>query len=184
MQKVLVLLAILATANACNNNHAASGTPAAAAAASATSSDDGVPGPVMFSLTIDGQTVTGTTAARFQSNQATTAIDENNKPEFRFILADIKDPDGKPTRTVTYQSPINTGTHQVDCSGDDHFYGLEITFENENSDQYCADNVTLNVTEVSDTRVKGNFSGKFSLIGRPRQKTIKADCTFDIPRVK
>jgi hypothetical protein len=118
------------------------------------------------------------------NNWGATDIDPDNKPEFRFILADIKDPDAKPTRTVSVQAPIKVGTHQVDCSGDDHYYGLEITFENDNSDQYCAENVTLNVTEVSDTRVKGNFSGNFKLIGRPRQKTIKADCSFDIPRAK
>jgi hypothetical protein len=182
MQKILLLLTLFVAASACTNNQSAPGTPAAAASAAA-SSDDAVPGPVTFSLTIDGTTVTGTTAAHFQYNQATTAIDPNNKPEFRFVLADIKSPDGKPTRTVMFQSPIATGSHHVDCSGDDHFYGLEITYE-ENSYQYCGDDVVLNVTEVSDTRVKGNFSGKFTLVGRPKQDTIKATCTFDIPRVK
>ena len=172
---------------ACNNSQSAPGAPAAAAAAPTAASGDSdpaVPGPASFSLTMDGTTVTGTSAGRALYNQGTTAIDPNDKPEFRFVLADIKDPDGKPTRTVTFQSPIATGTHHVDCSGDDHFYGLMINFEGGSFDRYCGDDVTLNVTEVSDTRVKGNFSGKFTLLGRQEQKTAKVDCTFDIPRVK
>jgi hypothetical protein len=185
MQRLLLLLALIATATACTNNHPATTATAAATAASPATSDDGdAPPPATVSLTIDGQTVTGTTASHLMNNWGATDIDPDNKPEFRFILADIKDPDGKPTRTVMFQAPIKVGAHQVDCSGDDHYYGLEITFEDDHSDQYCAEKVTLNVTEVSDTRVKGNFSGNFNLIGRPRQKTIKADCTFDIPRPK
>ena len=183
MPKVFLLLALLAALTACNHHPAASSTTAAAAAPAASSDDPAVPGPVSFSLTIDGTTVTGTTAG-FQYNQGTTDIDANNQPEFRFILADIKGPDGKPTRTVTVQSPIKVVSHHVDCSGDDHFYGLMISFEDDNFDQYCGDDATLNITELSNTRVKGNFSGKFNLIGRPRQKTIKVDCTFDIPRAK
>ena len=183
MQKLLLLLTLLVAAAACTNNQAAPGT--AAATSPASSSDDAaVPGPASFSLTMDGTTVTGTSAGRALYNLGTTAIDPNDKPEFRFILADIKDPDGKPTRTVTFQSPIATGSHHVDCSGDDHFYGLMINFEGGTFDRFCGDDVVLNVTEVSDTRVKGNFSGKFTLLGRQEQKTVKVDCTFDIPRVK
>jgi hypothetical protein len=183
MPKVFLLLALLAATTACNNHPAAPGTRAATAAPAASSDDPAAPGPVRFSLTIDGATVTGTTAG-FQYNQGTADIDPNNQPEFRFILADIKDPNGKPTRTVLVQSPIKVGSHHVDCSGDDHFYGLMISFEDDNFDQYCGDDVTLNLTAVSDTRVKGDFTGKFNLIGRPRQKTIQVNCSFDIPRVK
>jgi hypothetical protein len=186
MQKILIILTLFVAANGCANNQAVPGTPAAAAAAAASTSDDpAVPGPVSFSLTIDGKTFTGTSAAQFkQQNVALLAIDPDNKPEFRFYLADIKAPDGKATRTVTFQSPVKVTSHRVDCSGDDHYYGLEITFEDDQSDQYCAEDVLLNVTEVTDTRLKGNFSGHFNLIGRPRQKTIQVDCTFDIPRDK
>jgi hypothetical protein len=186
MSKVFLLLTLLAAATACGNHPA---TPAATTATIATvatdaSSDDpAASGSVRFSLTIDGTTVTGT-AAGFQYNQGTTDIDENNQPEFRFILADIKDPAGKPTRTVMVQSPIKVVSHHTDCSGDDHFYGLMISFEDDNFDQYCGDDATINVTDVTAARVKGNFTGKFTLIGRPRQKTVQVDCTFDIPRVK
>jgi hypothetical protein len=166
----------------CTNNQAASENNAGAKTADASSS-----GNVLFTATIDGQTVTSTVSDQplQQLNAAFTVPDRDNNPSLLFHLGDVKNADdAKTTRAFNIRAAKKTATVHLPGDSENPYYGITLDYNDGDMSRYLADDVTLTITEISATRVKGSFSGRMRLSDdtpRGLKKTVMVDVKFEIP---
>ena len=147
-------------------------------------------GNASWSCIIDGQAVSGGQVKRYQgpegyqSNEAHTGDVDEGK-ELLIYLSDTKSTNSQGVHELRFSVPYKTGISSF--GPDENGWGIEVDI-NVNKDhtaRYISDSFTVNISNLSATRVSGTFSGKFSLNGNindPDKKAIEVtDGKFDIP---
>jgi hypothetical protein len=188
MKKQITILttAVLAiTWCSCNNQAASAGaaTGQASTPASSASSPASSPGDDMFSATIDGQSYAGKVSTASENVGLNQMADDKN-PYVVITLGDIEsNDDQKVSRSFRLVAAKKTGTVHLTKEVDIPNYGLELDYLDGDFARYRAEDMTLNIVSISDTRIKGNFSGKMFLSVPKGKPSVMVDAKFDVPVV-
>jgi hypothetical protein len=166
----------------CTNNKAASASPQGDKTAAATTFSPAPASGDLFTATIDGQSYSSK-ASTGLDNIGSNQIADDKQPYVSFNLADVKSADDSKTtrsfRMVTVNKPATVHlTKEIEIPN----YGIQLEYLDGDFSQYMAQDMTLNITEVSAARLKGNFSGKmYANTASSVKKFIMVDAKFDIP---
>lgn len=161
-------------------------------ASSSTSANSSV-GEAHFSCVVDGQPVSGGQIKSYQgpegyqSNEAhIVAVDQGK--ELLFYLSDPKSPNTQGVHSLRFAVPDKTGSSSFGPDEDGWGIEVDIIVTEGHTARYNSDSFTIDITNLSDTRVSGTFSGKFSLNGNitdtDKKEIEVTDGKFDIPMKK
>ena len=147
-------------------------------------------GNASWSCIIDGQAVSGGQVKSYQgpegyqSNEAHTGDVDEGK-ELLIYLSDTKSASSQGAHELRFSIPDKTGSSTF--GPDENGWGIEVDI-NVNKDhtaRYNSDSFTVNISNLSATRVSGSFSGKFKLNGNitdtDKKEIEVTDGKFDIP---
>jgi hypothetical protein len=177
---ILMTAAVAITWCSCNNNQAASAGAATNQATPGTASTSSS-GDDLFSATIDGQAFAGKSSSGL-ANNGLNQVDDNKEPYVSIDLGDVQSADNqKITREFRIVVAKKTGTVHLTKEVEIPNYGVQLDYFDGDFSQYRAEDMTLNITLITDTRVKGNFSGKMYLNTQKGKPSIMVDAKFDIP---
>jgi len=146
-------------------------------------SGDGV-----FSATIDGVKIVGTSPPAPLRNTAEVLPIDNGQQELLINLAAFKDASLRNTTyTLVFNFPVKTGIYTVTEKNEDDC-GCHLTLENSAFIQYRGGSITVNIQSLTSARVIATFSGTLTLNDsyKPRHPEAKAqvvisDGKLDIP---
>ena len=182
-------LLISCSSNSGNNkNSPTNSDPNISSSASSTSS-----GNTSWSCVIDGEPASGNILDKDQQYNAAYITDVDKGKSLQFKLTNIKtdEPLGSFTRSLRFSIPDKSGN--MTFGHDEDAWGIQVNIIPEKvgdafpvaTAQYNSDSITVNITNLSSTRVSGTFSGKF-MLGPDTPKGGKdfidiTDGKFDIP---
>jgi len=173
-----------------NNSKTSSSSDKEVSQSSANSSSEGNGS---WSCVIEGQPVSGGQINRYQgpegyqSNEA-HIVDVDQGKELLFYLSDTKSTSSQGAHELRFAVPDKNGGSSF--GHDENGWGIEvdILITKDHTARYMSDSFTINITNLSATRVSGTFSGKFTLNGNINDADKKAievsDGKFDIPMKK
>ena len=188
---LFIISAVLLIACSGNNNTKTSSSGDKEAAQSSVTSSSA--SNASWSCVIDGQPASGGQISSYQgpegyqSNEA--HIDEVDEgKELLFYLSDPKSTNSRGVHSLRFAVPDKTGSSSFgpDVAG----WGIEVDIivTEGHTARYNSDSFTIDITNLSDTRVSGTFSGKFSLNGNitdtDKKEIEVTDGKFDIPMKK
>lgn len=150
-------------------------------------------GNASWSCVIDGQPASGNILDKDQQYNAgyTTDVDKGKSLQFKLTNIKTDDPLASFTRSLRFSIPDKSGN--MTFGHDEDAWGIQVNIIPEKvgdafpvaTAQYNSDSITVNITNLSSTRVTGTFSGKF-MISPDTPKGGKdfiniTDGKFDIP---
>jgi hypothetical protein len=189
MKKILFTLTAAALSLgwcSCSNNQAAStnaqSDKTSPASSSSPASADPSSGAPLFTATIDGQTYSSSVSTGLE-NIALNQLDDNQQPYLVLTLGDVKSQDDqKTTRNFRIVVAKKTGSVHLTRATEIPNYGMSLDYLDGDFSQYRGEDMILNVSELSNSRVKGNFSGKmYNNSPQGLKKSIMVDAKFDLP---
>jgi hypothetical protein len=147
-------------------------------------------GKAKFSCVVDGKPVSGGQISSYQgpegyqSNEA-HIVDVDQGKELLFYLSDPETSTSQGVHSLRFAVPDKTGSSSFGPDEDSWGIEVDILVNDKHTARYNSDSFTINVTNLSATRVSGTFSGKFTLNGNITDTDKKAievtDGKFDIP---
>lgn len=189
MKHLFFLTALIAIAS-CMSCSGSSASKAAdekdVATDKASSSSSSASGDAIFSYNLDGEKISGGEVdARAMNNAAwVTKNDAGDKLSF-FLNDAYKDNTETFSHSLRFAIPDKTGTVALAPDGDNWSVQLFVaTGEDGKYSLYANEAFSVTVTNVSDTRVSGTFSGKVKLAenqGAEKGELVVTDGKFDIP---
>lgn len=188
----VVLLTVIFCSCSGNNNKKTSSSDDKSTAPSSTSVSSS--GNASWSAVIDGQPVSGGSIDNgfqqpngYQSNVA-YADEVDNGKELLFYLTDPKSTSSPNMHSLRFSVPDKAGNSSFGAEENGWDIEVDIFVNKDHTARYNSDSFTINITNLSDTRVSGTFSGKFSLNGNINDTDKKeieiSDGKFDIPSSK
>lgn len=189
MKKIFFLAttALIAIAwSSCSNGHI--GSPAIASANTDTAarliSFEYSANEAWFSATIDGQHYSSSFISG-RENVAFNQVDNKNQPYVAFFTGRVPSVDD-PAITRNFRLVVEKKIQSIHATAKEEIpdYGIELLYQDSNHVLHQAENIQLHVMVLSDTRVKGSFSGQMNLIenaGNAQKKMIGVEVQFDIP---
>ena len=172
-----------------SNNATSTNNPEASGSTPSSSSS----GNTRWSCVIDGEPASGNILDKDQQYNAAYTTDVDKGKSLQFKLTNIKtdDPLANFTRSLRFSIPDKSGN--MTFGHDEDAWGIQVNIIPEKvgdafpvaTAQYNSDSITVNITNLSSTRVSGTFSGKF-MISPETPKGGKdfiniTDGKFDIP---
>lgn len=188
----VVLLTVFFCSCSGNNINKTSSSDDKSTAPSSTSVSSS--GNASWSAVIDGQPVSGGSIDNgfqqpngYQSNVA-YADEVDNGKELLFYLTDPKSTSSPNMHSLRFSVPDKAGNSSFGAEENGWDIEVDIFVNKDHTARYNSDSFTINITNLSDTRVSGTFSGKFSLNGNINDTDKKeieiSDGKFDIPSSK
>ena len=150
-------------------------------------------GNTSWSCVIDGEAASGNILDKDQQYNAAYTTDVDKGKSLQFKLTNIKtdDPLASFTRSLRFSIPDKSGN--MTFGHDEDAWGIQVNIIPEKvgdafpvaTAQYNSDSITVNITNLTGSRVAGTFSGKF-MLGPDTPKGGKdfiniTDGKFDIP---
>lgn len=128
-------------------------------------------GNASWSCVIDGEPASGNIADKDEQYNAayTTDVDKGKALLFKLTNMKTDDPLASFTWSLRFSIPDKSGN--MVFGHDEDAWGIQVNFIPEKvgdalpiaTTQYNSDSITVNITNLSSTRVTGTFSGKFML---------------------
>jgi hypothetical protein len=147
-------------------------------------------GNASWSCVIDGQQVSGGQVSSFQGPEGYHGneghiVDISQGKELLFYLSDTKSATAGGVHSLRFAVPDKTGSSSFGPDEDGWGIEVDIVINKYHTARYFSDSFTINVNTLSDTRVSGTFSGKFTLNGNitdtDKKEIEVTDGKFDIP---
>ena len=171
----------------CNGNKSSGNgntSDASSSAANAPSTSKGTPGKSSFSANIDGEAISGGQIDNLQLENTAfiyPTADSSGKKLLFFLHSDKK---ADMAYSFRFSVPDKTGTF-IKKDRDDQPFDISLDFLGGDHSRYGAEDVTVNISSVTSTKVTGTFSGKFLLgvdtpNGTKKEVTV-TDGKFDVP---
>jgi hypothetical protein len=179
---IILIAAVLAMGCfSCSNNQASSAGAQGEKPASGSAASTGSSSGELFSATIDGQAYASGVSTAMENIGLNQTND--NQPYVVVTLGDVKSPDDqKTTRDFRIVSAKKTGSVHLTQAVEIPNYAIQLDYYDGDFSQFRAEDMQLNITDISDTRVKGSFSGKmYNNSPNGAKKFIMVDGKFDIP---
>ena len=150
-------------------------------------------GNASWSCVIDGELASGNIMDKDEQYNAgyTTDVDKGKSLQFKLTNIKTDDPLASFTRSLRFSIPDKSGN--MTFGHDEDAWGIQVNIIPEKvgdafpvaTAQYNSDSITVNITNLTGSRVAGTFSGKF-MLGPDTPKGGKdfiniTDGKFDIP---
>lgn len=177
----------------CSGNNSTNNSAADPKEAAQSTQADSPAGSTSWSCVIDGEPASGNILDKDQQYNAAYTTDVDKGKSLQFKLTNIKTDESLAsfTRSLRFSIPDKSGN--MTFGHDEDAWGIQVNIIPEKTGdafpvataQYNSDSITVNITNLSSTRVSGTFSGKF-MLGPDTPKGGKdfiniTDGKFDIP---
>jgi hypothetical protein len=165
----------------CNNQASSAGAQSDKPASGSAAPTGSSPGE-LFSATIDGQFYSSGVSTG-PENIGLNQVADDKQPYVAVTLGDVKSlDDQKITRGFRMVAAKKTASVHLTQAVEIPNYDIQLDYYDGDFSQFRPEDMQLNITDISDTRVKGNFSGKmYNNSPHGAKKFIMVDGKFDIP---
>lgn len=140
-------------------------------------------GDAVFSYNLQGQKITGGKTDELQLNNAVYLTNGDQGKKFVFFLNDAYRENTETFgHSLRFTIPAKTGTTKL--AADQDYWNVELflaTGSDGKYDLYANEAFTINVDNISSTRISGTFSGKVKQVTGGQAELAITDGKFDVP---